>query len=91
MAIRGNPWQSVENDGQGDGGGTPEGLQEMTATSVAEAVKQSLARRELAPVDPHTSAGTSSSGKSKAIKEVTTRKSSVWLLRHIKAWLNNFA
>ena len=53
---------------------TPEGLQEMIATSVAEAVKQSLARRESVPVDPHTSAGTSSSGKSKVIKEVTTSR-----------------
>ena len=34
-----------------------EGLQEMIATSVAEPVKQSLARRESAPVDPHDSAG----------------------------------
>ena len=53
---------------------TPEGLQEMIATSVAEAVKQSLARCESAPVDPHTPAGTSLSGKSNVIKEVTTSR-----------------
>ena len=34
-------------------------------------VKQSLTRR---PVDPHASAGTSSSGKSKVIREVTTNR-----------------
>ena len=44
---------------------TPEGLQQMIFTSVAEAVKQSLARHESAPVDPHASAGTSSLAKSK--------------------------
>ena len=37
----------------------PEGLQEMIPTSMAEAVKQSLAWRESTPVDPHTSAGMS--------------------------------
>ena len=67
---------------------TPKGLQEMIATSVAEAVKQSLARRESASVDPHTYAGTSSSGKSKVIREVTTsrmrkgrERTAIWLIR----------
>ena len=67
---------------------TPEGLEEMIATSVAKAVKQSLAWHELAPVDPDASAGTGSSGKLKVIKEVTTSRmrrgcgrSSIWLGR----------
>ena len=53
---------------------TPEGLQEMIATSVAKAVKQSLARHESAPVNPDASARTGLSGKSKVIKEVTTSR-----------------
>ena len=95
VAIRGNLWKMTDKEmeavtpkrsSSADGATgmdwlTPEGLQEMIATSVAEAVKQSLARREPVPVDPHTSAGTSSSGKSKVIKEVATRKSSIWLGR----------
>ena len=59
----------------------------MIATSVAEAVKQSLARRESTPVDPHAHAGKSSSGKSKVIRAVTTNRmrkgrerTAIWLV-----------
>ena len=93
--MHGNPWKTTDKEmeavppkwsSSADGATamdwlTPEGLQDVIATSVAEAVKQSLARREPAPVDPHTSAGMCLSGKSKVVKEVTTRKSSVWLGR----------
>ena len=98
MAIRGNDRQG---DGSGtpkgflicgwcDGHGLAyaQGAPGDDSHSVAEAVKQSLARWESAPVDPHTYAGTSSSGKSKVIREVTTsrmrkgrERTAIWLIR----------
>ena len=55
---------------------TPEGLHAGDDSHIYGRIgrKQSLARRESTPVDPHASAGTSSSGKSKVIREVTTSR-----------------